>query len=229
MRKGHGRAKVGRAVRVRAQELHHGVPRVVTGAAAARGGVVDEPRLRGVGALEEAVVAGAVVAIGRGEDAARRFRPGRRRRRTGAAVPRQEAQAVRRRPAVRRRVGNVRLAAVVQGGGPLVDGVRDRLPGFRGLRNGVDAARDGDVVGAQLLQADGLVRVAVEARAHEEVAVAGRPQDRGVNGPLARQLGRVGEAVVGGGAAWILYMISIKEYCKQKEIQKQEKPIVTHP
>lgn len=83
--------------------------------------MVYKPRLLRVGALEEAVARGAVVAVGAGEDTPVVLAPGAGEVGRGRAVPREEADAVVGRPAVGSGVGDVGLAVEVERGGGLVD------------------------------------------------------------------------------------------------------------
>ncbi len=184
----HRRPKVGRSVRVASEQLHHGIPAVVAGPVGIRGRMVRDPGLVAARALEEAVMSGAVVAVGAGEDAAVGLGPGRGAGRVRLAVPLEKPEAVVLRPAVARRVGDVRLAAEVERRRPLVDRVSVLLPRLIRLRDDVDRPRQRRVVGAQLLQADRLVRHPVEAREHHEVAVVVEPEHRAVDRPVGRQL-----------------------------------------
>lgn len=177
-----------------AQELYIRVPAIVTGAGGITRSVVRDPGLAAVGALEERVVAGAVVAVGRGQDATAGLLPGARFGRVRHAVPRQEAQAVAGRPAVRRRVREVGLAAEVQRRRALVDRRRHLLPRRRRLRDDADGPRHRREVRAQLLDAQRLRRHPVKAREDEVVAEASAER-RGVNRPLARQLAGISECV----------------------------------
>ncbi len=209
----HRRAEVRRTIAVSAKELHHRIPSVVAGASGAAGGMVRDPGLGSVGALEEGVMAGAVVAVGRGQDAAGGLGP-----RGGVggirgAVPRQQAQAIAGGPAVRGRVRQIRLAAPVQRRRPLVDGRRHRLPRRRRLRDDADRPRQRRVVRPQLLDAQRLRRHPVETREHEIVAEAGA-QRRGVDGPLVRQLPDVRERVPGRSAAF--FVLSVSEWVKNR-------------
>lgn len=139
--------------------------------------MIDKPRLRRIGALEEAVARGAVVAVGAGEDAPVVLAPGACEVWRSRAVPREEADAVVGRPAVGRSVGDVGLAVEVERGGGLVDRGAVALEGESRLGDHVDGARERGVAVRQLLDADGLVLYPVEAREHEPVAVVVEAED----------------------------------------------------
>ena len=200
--------KVGRAIGSRAHDLNHGIAAIVAGAGAVGRGVVGVPGLGAVGALEEAVVAGAVVPVGAREEAAVGLGPGRGLDRVRGAVPYQRRQAVVRRPAVVGRVHHVRLAVEVEPRGPLVDRRPALLPRLRRLRYHPDGALQGDVVVSQLLHAQRLVLYSVEARVRQVVAPVVESHYRPVDGPCARQLPCVREIVPGGCAAcgWFVNM-----------------------
>ena len=123
------------------EELNHGVPAIIAGAAGIRRGMVRNPRLAATGALEEAVVAGPVVAIGAGENAPVGLSPRSRIRRVRAPVPRQKPKAVVLRPTVARRVRDIRLAADIQRRRSFVHGVALPLPCLVRLRDHVDRSR----------------------------------------------------------------------------------------
>lgn len=181
----HRGAKVRRAIAVCAEELDHGIPSIVASTSRIARSMVRDPSLTSIGALEKRVMPRAVVAVGRGQDAAARLGPCGGARGVRRAVPRQQAEAVARGPAVRGREGQVRLAAEVQGRGPLVDGGPRRLPRRRRLRDHPDRPRQRRVVCPQLLDAQRLRRHPVEAREHQVVPEA-RPQRRRVDRPLRR-------------------------------------------
>lgn len=184
------------------EQLDHGVPTVIASTVSIRRRMIRNPSLVATRALEKAIVAGAVVPIRTREDAAVRLGPRRRAGRVRAPVPCQQAEAVVLRPAVAGRVGDVGLTAKVQGSGPLVDGVPLLLPRLVRLRDHVDRPRQRGVVGAQLLQADRLVRHPVEAREHHEVAVVVEPEHRAVDGPVRRQLVGVRVVIPWRCSAW---------------------------
>lgn len=187
---------------MRPQHLHHRIPTIITRARAIRRGMVRNPRLVALRALEEAIMPRTIVAVPTAQHAPVALAPRARAQRARLAIPRQQTQAVARAPAVRRRVRDVRFPAKVERRGPFVDGMRDLLPGLRRLRDQRHRARGGDVVVVELLDADGLVRGAVEARVHEEVAEGGGAEDGGVDGPLVgADAADVGVVVPGGRAA----------------------------
>lgn len=162
--------------------------------------MVHKPRLARVRALEEAIARRAVVPIGAGEHTPVVLAPRAGEVWRGGAVPREQADAVVGRPAVRRGVGDVGLAVEVERGGCLVDGRAVLLEGEGRLGNHVDGARERGVTVRELLDADGLVGDAVEAREHEPVAVVVEAENRAVNRPLVCQLSDVAVSVPWCGA-----------------------------
>jgi hypothetical protein len=178
------RAEIRAPVAMRPKRLNHRVPRIVTSTRTVVRRMVRDPRLRGIRALEERVVTRAIVSVRRGQHTPIVLFPGARGRGVGLAVPGQQTETVVGSPAIRRRVGNVCDPVEVECDGPFIDGGAVLLKIQGGLRDDVDVAGEGDVVRAQLLQADGLVRYAVEAGEHEEVAVCVGAEDGGVDGPF---------------------------------------------
>lgn len=83
--------------------------------------------------------------------------------RVGGAVPGKEAHAIVRRPAVRSRVPDVRLAIEIEGRGTLIDRGTVRFKVFGRLRDNGDVACQRGVVRSQLLDTEGLICDTVEA------------------------------------------------------------------
>lgn len=163
--------KVRTTIAIRSQRLHHGVPRVVTRASRVASCMVNKPRLARVRALEEPIARRAIVPISTGEHTPVVLAPRAGEVRRRGAVPREQTNTVVGRPAVRRGVGDVGLAVEVERGGGLVDGGAVLLEGEGRLGDDVDGPRERGVAVRELLDADGLVGHAVEAREHEPVAV----------------------------------------------------------
>lgn len=163
--------------------------------------MVHEPSLARIRALEEPIARGAVVPISTREHTPVVLAPRAGEVRRRGAVPREQADAVARRPAVRRGVGDVGPAVEVERRGGLVDRGAVALKSEGRLGDDVDGPRERGVAVRELLDADGLVGHAVEAREHEPVAVAVEAEDRAVDGPLGRQLPGVAVGVPRCGAA----------------------------
>lgn len=193
--------KVRTTVAIRSQGLHHRVPRVITRASRVASSMIHKPRLRRIRALEEPITGRAVVPISTGEHTPIVLAPRAGEVRRRGAVPREQADAVVGRPAVRRGVGDVGLAVEVERRGGLVHGGAVALEGEGGLGDDVDGPREGGVAVRELLDADGLVGHAVEAREHKPVAVAVEAEHRAVDGPLVCQLSGVAVSVPRCGAA----------------------------
>lgn len=136
-----GDPKVGAAVRICCQGLHHSIPGIIAGASGVARRVERDPCLASIWTLEEAVVSRAEVAVGAAQEAAIALRPSTRRSRVACSVPLQQRNAVLGRPAVVRRVGDVCLPTEVETNLAFLNRDLGLFPGLVRLRD------DGQVTG----------------------------------------------------------------------------------
>ena len=121
----------------------------------------------------------AVVAVRRGKDGAR-LSPACTQRRVASSIPSEESQAVLSSPAIARRVGDVSLAAIVQGSRAFHDRCAVLLPALSGCREDLGCANlagRGKWCDAERLQAVG------HAGPYEVVAPGAETNDAAIDAP----------------------------------------------
>lgn len=150
-------------------------------------------------ASEETVMPRTKVAVRLGESTPIALLPRRSRRGVTHTVPLEQGDAVIRRPAVVRRVRDVRLAAEVETVLAFLDRNSGLLPRLVGRRDDADVGAGGDVVRVEFADAGGLVRDAGHAGVDEVVTPVVKADDGAVQGPVVGDLVGVGPGVPGRG------------------------------